>query len=122
MSVHFMTLNEHTVATYGFQVGDWDNRPNSDSLCVIGKHEFSLTKPTYLGVAPTLGNDTVWEPANLQGLSVDSIGKIFNKVFQGYQQCEISGQKYKPQIIYLRVTSENNIPDEPFLFVVGVKV
>ena len=116
MSVHFRALNEHTATTYGFQVADWDNRPNTNQLSILGQHEFSLNPPEYPFA------NAIREHANLHDLKVEAIGKIFNRIIQEYQNCEIRGQRYKPTTIYLRLASGDNIPDEPFLFVAGVKI
>jgi len=115
MSIPLDVLNGLTTKTYGFMVGDWDRRPRNTNLCVLGKHHFS----TNASDDPIDGASV--EPMDLNGLGAEKIGEVFNNIFQGYQNCKIGETSFKPTAIYLRLNNNDTIPDQPFLFVAGIK-
>jgi hypothetical protein len=116
MSIGLDVLNGLTTKTYGFMVCDWDRRLRDSNLNVLGKHNFS----TNASDEPIDGAHV--ESMNLHGLGAEKMGEVFNNIFQGYQNCKIGGTSFKPKAIYLRLNNDNTIPDQPFLFVAGIKV
>jgi hypothetical protein len=114
MGIRLDALHQHIIKKYGFEVGDWDNRPNIKGLVLLGKSDFSnglhLTESK---ISPVT--------MNLQGLDVERVGEVFNTVFQRFQNCEINGEHFQPTHIFLRLASDDKIPDKPFLFIAGTK-
>lgn len=107
MSIRLDALNQHTTGKYGFGVGDWDNRSRGSKLSVLGQNDFSNEIPPV--------------SMSLQGLDVEKVGEVFNTIFQRFQNCEIGGEHFQPTHIFLRLTSDDKIPNKPFLFVLGTK-